>query len=117
MKKYFNNVTGEMFTIEELRKAFADAEIEKQTFEDWFDEEIRKGKHGMDGLEEIDDEDDNIRRAADIIAEGNFEVAVNLMDDEIREQVHAELAPCSELEFLTAYMAEHEKKFGEEFTI
>lgn len=30
-----------------------------------------------------------------------FEVYVTMMDDEIREQVHAELAPCTDEEFLT----------------
>ena len=29
---------------------------------------------------------------------------VNLMDDEIREQVHHELAPCTDMEFLRRYV-------------
>ena len=29
---------------------------------------------------------------------------VNLMDDEIREQVHRELAPCTDMEFLRRYV-------------
>ena len=33
-----------------------------------------------------------------------WEAVVNLMDDETREQVHTELATCSELEFLTRYL-------------
>lgn len=44
-----------------------------------------------------------------------FEAAVALMDDEIREQLHAELAPCTEEEFLEAYKAAHLAKYGEEF--
>ena len=55
--------------------------------------------------------------AKEIIEMGMFEAAVNLMDDGIREQVHAELAPCSDQEFLNRYMELHEEKFGEEFTI
>lgn len=49
MKKYFNNVTGEYFTMEELKKAFADADINAD-FEDWLDDQISAGRHGMDGL-------------------------------------------------------------------
>jgi len=33
----------------------------------------------------------------------DFEVAVRLMDDVLREQVHEELAPCSEQEFFDRY--------------
>ena len=29
---------------------------------------------------------------------------INLMDDEIREQVHRELAPCTDMEFLRRYV-------------
>ena len=46
-----------------------------------------------------------------------FDAAVALMDDEIREQVHAEIAPCTEEEFLVRYMELHLAKYGEEFTI
>lgn len=47
----------------------------------------------------------------------DFETAVNLMDDEIRESLHAELAPCTEQEFFDAYCKAHEEKYGEEFAI
>lgn len=47
----------------------------------------------------------------------DFEAAVNLMDDEIRETLHAELAPCTEQEFFDAYCKAHEEKYGEEFAI
>ena len=55
--------------------------------------------------------------AREIIENGLYNAAVNMMDDEIREKLHRELAPCTDEEFLTAYMVEHEKRFGEEFTI
>ena len=55
--------------------------------------------------------------AIEIISNNLYNVAVNLMDDEIREELHRELAPCTELEFLEAYMKRHEEKFGEEFTV
>lgn len=55
--------------------------------------------------------------AKEIIENGYYDAAVNLMDDEIREELHNEIAPCSDLEFLEAYMKAHEEKFGEEFKI
>ena len=44
-------------------------------------------------------------------------VLMNHMDDELREQVHKKLAPCSDKEFLTKYMELHRKKFDEEFSV
>lgn len=55
--------------------------------------------------------------AREIIEAGLFETAVNMMDDEIREELHRELAPCEEVEFLEAYMEKHEEKYGCEFEI
>lgn len=55
--------------------------------------------------------------AQEIIDNGYYEAAVALMDDEIREAIHAEMAPCSELEFLTEYMRRHEERYGTEFSI
>jgi hypothetical protein len=45
----------------------------------------------------------------------NFDATLDYMDDEIREQLHSDLAPCGEQEFFTAYEKAHEEKFGEEF--
>lgn len=47
----------------------------------------------------------------------DFEVAVSLMDDEIREDLNRELAPCTEQEFFEAYEKAHAEKYGEEFQI
>lgn len=46
-----------------------------------------------------------------------FEAAVSLMDDELREQVAWELAPCTDEEFLERYKELHAEKYGEEFVI
>lgn len=46
-----------------------------------------------------------------------FQAIVSLMDDEIREELHRELAPCTDAEFLEAYREKHFAKYGEEFTI
>ena len=47
----------------------------------------------------------------------DFEVAVNLMDDEVRESLNEKLAPCTDQEFFTAYEKAHEEKFGEEWEL
>ena len=39
--------------------------------------------------------------------------AVNLMDDDLREELSADLAPCTEQEFFEAYAKAHDNKFGE----
>lgn len=49
--------------------------------------------------------------------EVSFEACVVLMDDEIREELHSEIAPCSDQEFLDAYCEKHLEKYGEEFMI
>lgn len=50
--------------------------------------------------------------------EEDFDACVNLMDDDIREALHMEMAgECTEQEFLDAYVKEHFKKYGEEFCI
>jgi hypothetical protein len=46
-----------------------------------------------------------------------FNEAVALMDDVLREEIHAELAPCTDEEFLREYERRHYEKYGEEFTI
>lgn len=55
--------------------------------------------------------------ALEIIEQGNFEAAVMLMDEEIREELHNEIAPCSEIRFLEEYMKRHEAKYGLPFII
>ena len=53
----------------------------------------------------------------EIIASGLYNAAVELMDNDLREEIHAEISPCSELEFLTEYMQRHKEKYGTEFMI
>lgn len=47
----------------------------------------------------------------------SFRAAVALMDDEIREQVHTEKAPCFPQDFLDRYCELHEEKYDEAFTV
>lgn len=42
-----------------------------------------------------------------------FDVAVQMMDDELREQIHDDMAPCSEQAFFDEYAARHAEKFDE----
>ena len=55
-----------------------------------------------------------------VLLNGNlvdFGAAVNMMDDESREKLHNELAPCTDQEFMDAYAEAHEAKFNERFEI
>ncbi len=47
----------------------------------------------------------------------NFDAAVNLMDDDIREATHSDMAPCSERSFILEYCVRHQEKYQEEFSI
>lgn len=46
-----------------------------------------------------------------------FDVAASLMDDEVREAVHAEMAPCSNQEFFDAYCISHRELFGDNWCL
>lgn len=43
----------------------------------------------------------------------DFTAAVEYMDDDIREDLHIRMAPCSEQVFFTAYEVAHCVKYGE----
>lgn len=47
----------------------------------------------------------------------DYEAAVNLMDDDIREALHMELAPCTDQQFFDAYTKAHAEKYGEEWEL
>lgn len=50
--------------------------------------------------------------------EVEFDTCVVLMDDEICEELNFEMAPCTEQEFLDAYVQRHAEKYdGEQFQI
>lgn len=44
-----------------------------------------------------------------------FDAAVQLMDDELREAVHSDIAPCSEQDFYNEYCRRHSEKYGVDF--
>lgn len=43
--------------------------------------------------------------------------AVNYMDDELREEIHAEMAPCTAQAFCDEYARRHMAKYGQEWII
>ena len=45
--------------------------------------------------------------------EVDFEFAVNMMDEEIREEIHNKLVPCTDQEFFDAYAEKHANVYGE----
>lgn len=47
----------------------------------------------------------------------DYDAAVQLMDDDIREELCAQVAPCKEQEFFAAYEVAHAEKFGEEWEL
>ena len=49
--------------------------------------------------------------------EFDADTAYNYMDDDIREQINAEIAPCTDQEFFDAYCEAHEERFGEEWEL
>lgn len=55
--------------------------------------------------------------AKEIVDLGFFDSAVMLMDEDIREAVHDDLAPCTNLEFMEEYMVRHEEKYGVAFVV
>ena len=110
---------GGLFAVIE-REYDEDGEIESER-EAWkTKDELEQAMKTMDGQnhritwEEPDWADD---QAAEMISEGLFDAAVELMDDEIREEIHADLAPCTDEEFLAEYIRRHQDKFGETFKV
>ena len=49
--------------------------------------------------------------------EVSMDAAVMLMDDEIREAIHSDIAPCTEQEFVDEYCKRHFEKYGEDFNV
>lgn len=45
----------------------------------------------------------------------DYAAAMELMDDDLREELAAELGPCNDQVFFTRYAEEHEERFGEEW--
>lgn len=96
----------------------------------WLDAE--NAKRGMEALEDADTgaalceyfgwRDDEgqqyTEEAYDYYAslrDATWESIVSLMDDDLREAVHCDLALCSRDAFLAEYCERHREKYGEDF--
>ena len=79
------------FTLDEDLEALDECRLTRK--------EIKRFRGGEELLAEIDECDS----------------AVIVMDDEIREDLHVNLAPCSMKEFLDTYKTRHLEKYGKEF--
>lgn len=47
----------------------------------------------------------------------DYGAAEMMMDDDLREEVHSDLAPCTEQEFMDEYARRHAERFGSEFVV
>ena len=60
--------------------------------------------------------DDERMRATKIVADGRFEAAVEIMDDDLREEIHAVWSDkLDDFAFLLCYAACHRARFGTGF--
>jgi hypothetical protein len=58
-----------------------------------------------------------VEAAAEMLDRLSMDTIAHYMDDEIREGLHMELAPCEDIVFLVAYMERHAAKYGSEFVV
>ena len=49
--------------------------------------------------------------------EFDYEVAENFMNDDLLEELAAEIGDCTDQEFFDAYCEAHEERFGEEWEL
>lgn len=61
--------------------------------------------------------DDYAEQAKKMIEGHDWETIVYYMDDELREAVHAAIAPCDNERFLLAYMMAHTERYGADYEI
>ena len=47
----------------------------------------------------------------------DFDAAVNLMDNDLREEIHTAFVDGTEQDFINMYAAGHKARFGEVFTV
>ena len=59
------------------------------------------------------DPKEHTSQAEELLADFQLGDLAGHMNDELRERVHSELAPCPDVEFLARYLELHEAQFGE----
>ena len=115
-----NKKTGAILTDEQYKEL---REREVVTFWNELSEEERKEWGSFEEFRQKefgiwpDGDFEYIGKKVEELLELGMDVLVNYMDDELREQVHRELAPCTDEEFLVRYMELHREKFDEEFDV
>jgi hypothetical protein len=101
-KIYITKIDNRAITREELEKAFNDFKCESaymskfDSCEDYIDDQLMRG---------------------DLKEEEFNDYLVQHMDDDLREQVASELAPCSNEDFYNRYCELHLAKYGEEYEL
>lgn len=80
-------------------------------------EAVRRYRARKKAEKELKAMEDRTIKACEIIDKGLYDAAIELMDDDIREDIHKDMAPCTDLEFLVEYMKRHKEKYRSEFTI
>ena len=127
IKYHVNGATSAIDTVEAEAGYTADqylADCRENADEDW-NGLLAQGDVFLVEIDE-DDEDDGWReeypeyadKVDEIIQGGLFDAAVELMDDEIREDICNDTwPPESDAEFLARYMARHQEKYGVDFVV
>jgi hypothetical protein len=101
-KIYITKIDNRAITKEELEKAFNDFRSESaymskfDSCEDYIDDQLMRG---------------------DLKEEEFDNYLLQHMDDDLREQVASELAPCSNEDFYNRYCELHLEKYGEEYEL
>ena len=60
---------------------------------------------------------EEIEKADEIVCNGKYDLAVSLMDKDLREELERRILPCDDEEFLAVYIVFHEKKYNEAFCV
>lgn len=80
---------------------------------DYIDDAINFAKNNAENYEIIDVETEEIlvvNASGQLI---HYNAAVNMMDDDLRNELAVELAPCTDQKFFEAYEKAHQEKFDE----
>ncbi|MBJ2355830.1 hypothetical protein [Sphaerochaeta sp. S2] len=116
---FIENSDSEFFRYGDLgyvtSKANALEDIQNMEDEVWGDGDVLEAEQAFN--EEGEQDHLYYEEAVKILnnAQWKMEPIAELMDDEIRETLHNEISPCSDLLFVEIYLEQHEKKYGVKF--
>ena len=119
MKYYMNFDTGVFWTEDEVRQLYEQFRSEDfDSFDDYLEQMLDLGKQFEGGLVELPDKHYMVHGKR--LTQDIMDTIAFYMDDDIREDLHNEIAPCTPDEFLTAYLykdPEFEEVMEQEFGI